>query len=315
MDHVFTARAKRGDGFSASPGPVRFLAVPTGASVPQPAHQMRKADWFRDVMAAAGGVSGGGIAKRGDVVIYVHGFNTAPGDMLARLRKLKVALAGNGYRGTVIGFDWPSAGRALNYLEDRKDAKATALALVDEGIATFAALQRPDCPIDVHVLAHSMGCYVVREAFDDADDRPAVAARSWSVSQVMLVAADLSVASLSAGNPKSSSLYRHAVRVTHYHNPLDEVLSLSAIKRVGVSPRSGRVGMDAPLPPKAIDIYCGARFRAVAGPEPAVQTGHVWYFDDKQFLNDVALTVGGRLDRHEFPTRAPTDRGGLALRP
>jgi esterase/lipase superfamily enzyme len=315
MDHVFTARARRGDGFSARPGPVRFLAVPPGASVPQPAHQMRKGDWVRDVMTAAGGVSGGGIAKRGDVVIYVHGFNTNPGDMLARLRKLKVALAKNGYRGTVIGFDWPSAGQALNYLEDRKDAKATALALVDEGIATFAAMQRPDCPIDVHVLAHSMGCYVVREAFDDADDRPAVAARSWSVSQVMLVAADLSVASLSAGNPKSSSLYRHAVRLTHYHNPLDEVLSLSSVKRVGVTPRSGRVGMDVPLPPKAIDIYCGARFRAVAGPEPAVQTGHTWYFDDPTFLQDVALTVAGKVDRHEFPTRAPTDRGGLALRP
>jgi esterase/lipase superfamily enzyme len=94
------------------------------------------------------------------------------------LRKLRVALRGQGFRGTVIGFDWPSAGQALNYLEDRKDAKATALALVDEGIATFAALQRQDCPIHVHVLAHSMGCYVVREAFDDADDRPAIAARS-----------------------------------------------------------------------------------------------------------------------------------------
>jgi hypothetical protein len=46
-----------------------------------------------------------------------------------------------------------------------------------------------------------------------------------------------------------------------------------------------------------------------------VQTGHTWYFDDPTFLQDVALTVAGRLDRLEFPTRAPTDRGGLGLRP
>lgn len=315
MDHVFTARALRRGAFADSPGPVRFLEVPPGADAPLPGHRMGKADWVRAVMQAAGGTPGAGLPKRGDIVIYVHGFNTEPGDMLRRLRKLKAALAGNGYRGTVIGFDWPSAGQALNYLEDRKDAKASALALVDEGISTFAALQRPDCPIDVHVLAHSMGCYVVREAFDDADDRPAVAARSWSVSQVLLVAADLSVSSLSAGSAKSSSLYRHAVRVTHYHNPLDEVLSLSAVKRLGVSPRSGRVGMERPLPPKAVDIYCGARFRAVAGPEPGLQAGHTWYFDDPVFLRDVALTVAGRLDRHELPTRAPTDRGGLGLVP
>ena len=56
----------------------------------------------------------------------------------------------------------------------------------------------------MHVLAHSMGAYVVREAFDDADDTADIAQKSWSVSQVMLVGVDVSVASLAAGNPKSS---------------------------------------------------------------------------------------------------------------
>ena len=60
----------------------------------------------------------------------------------------------------------------------------------------------PACKIDMHVLAHSMVAYVVREAFDDVDDTADIAQKSWSVSQVMLVGADVSVASLSAGNPK-----------------------------------------------------------------------------------------------------------------
>lgn len=34
----------------------------------------------------------------------------------------------------------------------------------------------------VHVLAYSMGAFVVREAFDDADDRRRIAAVNWTVS-------------------------------------------------------------------------------------------------------------------------------------
>ena len=45
----------------------------------------------------------------------------------------------------------------------------------------------------------------------------------------MLVGADVSVASLAAGNPKSSSLYRHRARLTNYHNPFDNALSVFAV--------------------------------------------------------------------------------------
>ena len=47
--------------------------------------------------------------------------------------------------------------------------------LVKHGIHAFAKLQEPACKIDMHVLAHSMGAYVVREAFDDADDTADIA--------------------------------------------------------------------------------------------------------------------------------------------
>lgn len=133
--------------------------------------------------------------SRGDIVVYVHGYNNSQETMLARHRRIRQGLESHGFEGVVVSFDWPSADSALNYLEDRTDAKQTALRLVDEGIAAFAALQRPDCRINLHLLAHSMGAFVVREAFDDADDRPAIAAHSWSVSQVILVAADISSAS------------------------------------------------------------------------------------------------------------------------
>ena len=219
----------------------------------------------------------------------------------------------NGFDGVVVSFDWPSADYVLNYLEDRHDAKKSALMLVKHGIHAFAKMQEPACKIDMHVLAHSMGAYVVREAFDDADDTADIAQKSWSVSQVMLVGADVSVASLSAGNPKSSSLYRNCARLTNYHNPFDNALSVSAVKRIGVAPRAGRRGLEAPLHDKVADVHCGEyyenRFR-----DESFNHGHTWYFDDTHFLQDVYLTICGEIDRVSIPTRTKTRDGELALR-
>jgi hypothetical protein len=102
----------------------------------------------------------------------------------------------------------------------------------------------------------------------------------------MLVGADVSVVSLSAGNPKSSSLYRHCARLTKYHNPFDNALSVSAVKRIGVAPRAGTRGLESPLHEKTADVHCGEyyvhRFR-----EESLNHGHTWYFDDTHFLQDV----------------------------
>ena len=145
----------------------------------------------------------------------------------------------------MVGFDWPAATSALNYLEDRMDAKTTAFRLVSEGIANFARMQRSDCYLNLDSLAHSTGASVVREAFEDADDRPGVAQQSWSVRQVMLLSGDVSAGGMAEGASKSSSLYRHCVRLTNYSNPFDNVLSLSDIERIGVAPRVGRQGSGA----------------------------------------------------------------------
>lgn len=313
MDYVFCVRNKSGSSFGNEPGATHFLTVPENTNTPSFAHKVTKTNWIKKVLADAQSGTQNGMPV-GDILFYVHGFNTEQKVMIERHRKIRAGLAANGYKGVVVSFDWPSADSALNYLEDRKDAKKTAFRLVDEGIKPFAALQRPDCRINMHILAHSMGCYVVREAFDDADDRPAVAAKSWSVSQIMLVSGDLSAKSLQDGNPKSSSLYRHCVRLTNYYNPLDDVLSVSSVKRIGVAPRVGRVGLPDDPPEKAVNMYCGKYFkdnRSNFG--TGITAGHTWYFDDPKFLEDVSHTVRGELDRHEFPTRAKTSQGNLGL--
>jgi hypothetical protein len=314
MDHVFCARNLKGGSFGTNPGPTRFLAVPAAAKAHEPGHATPRRQWFDAVLAEAkSGVNPSTGRDTGDIVIYVHGFNTDAKVMLDRHRRIRKGLEALGYRGAVVSFDWPCADSALNYLEDRTDAKTTAMRLVSDAIAPFSRFIDQGCEINVHVLAHSMGCFVVREAFDDADDRPAVAATSWTISQVMFCAADVSTDSMGT-TAKSSSLYRHCVRLTNYASPYDAVLSISNVKRVGVSPRVGRTGLPAGAPAKAVNVDCGTYYDQHREDFAGIPNAdHAWYFYDPTFLRDVHLTVQGVIDRAVFPTRIVTP-GGLVMK-
>ena len=311
MEFVITVRNVVKGRFGSEPGPTRFLKVPEDA-VPDPSHRVGGKAWVDELIARAHApadpVTGKGC---GDVTVLVHGYSTSPAEIVARHRQLKLDLAVAGYRGQLVSFDWPSDDHALNYLEDRVDAKLTALKLVDDGIALLAATQYRGCELNVHVVAHSMGCYVLREAFDDADDRPRIAASNWTVSQICFVAADVSRASMSAGDARSRSLYRHCTRLTNYHNPYDEVLKLSDVKRAGVAPRAGRRGLPDDRPPMAVSVDCGAHFYATHA--TTADNGHSWYFRDPVFIADLAQTLAGNRDREVIGARSPLPEGRLAL--
>jgi esterase/lipase superfamily enzyme len=302
-DFVISVRNVKAGQFGTEPGVTRFLLVPPGED-PVPGQAIPKQKWVEAVMEAASGSQEDRSA--GDILVFVHGYNTSPADMIARHRQVLSNLKAQGYQGALVSFDWPSDDVAFKYLEDRSDAKLTALRLVDDCISLLAACQLQDCQTNLHVLAHSMGAYVVREAFSDADDRRRLAVVNWMVSQMMLVAGDISSSSLSEGNPLSASLFRHCLRLTNYWSPYDIALKLSNAKRVNLGPRVGRVGLPANAPLKAVDVDCGAYYHQLtAGNDPEVRPGysHSWYFGDPVFCQDVVLTIEGNIGRDRFPTR------------
>ncbi len=157
MDYVFSVRSTKGGAFSNEPGASRFLEVPDTATDLVPEQKITKTSWVNKVIELSKSGTHAGVSE-GEIVVYVHGFNNDTRAVLRRQRAIKRGLKANGFNGVVIAFDWPSADSALNYLEDRLDAKETAFRLVTEGIRSFAALQEPDCRINTHVVAHSMGC-------------------------------------------------------------------------------------------------------------------------------------------------------------
>lgn len=318
-DYVITARnllRGRRD-FGNDPGPVHYLEVPDGAPI-QPSQAIRRADWVRKVSDLSDRRRDPSGAMRGDVLVFIHGFDNEPPIVLERHRRLRHDLPGYGYRGAVVSFDWPSGDIALAYLDDRAKAKTTALLLVDDCIQLFAILQnRPECNINVHLLAHSMGAFVVREAFDDADDRRNVASANWTASQLVLIAGDISAASLELDNPESASLYRHCIRLTNYSNPFDEVLQISNVKRVGLAPRVGRVGLPASTPPKALNVDCGEYYQQMRKVRPAGDiignASHSWHIGDPVFTEDLAHTLNGDLDRSAIRTRQGLPNGRFKL--
>lgn len=304
-DHIICMRnLDAGGAFGSEPNETRYLRVPSNQN-PRPDHQIDVQSWLNHV-CEEGKTGTDPMTKRplGDILVFVHGYNNSPRDVIQRHRQLKANLAQAGWQGAVISFDWPSAESALNYLEDREDAKFTALALVRDGIVHLAQAQTTGCQLNVHLLGHSMGAYVIREAFDDADDRPAIAAMNWTVSQVCMIGADISSESMGVGNARSASLYRHAVRITNYFTPYDGILKLSNTKRAGTAPRLGRVGLPTAIPTKAADIDCGPYFSVTYGARAdASMYAHGWYIDDMVFINDLALTLQGDIDRNRLPTR------------
>ncbi len=320
--YMICARATRGGDFIPEPGPSRYLKIPEG-ELPCPRHAIARKQWVRELRAAAtwGTDARRGDGERGDLLVFVHGYNNDLDIIRKRHAQLEADLQGVGFKGALLTFCWPSNDIGLNYLEDRHDAKHSAMQLVTDGIKLLSAHQAPGCTINIHLLGHSTGAYVIREAFDDADDC-ALPNNAWSVSQVVFIGADVSAGSMSADTATTASLYRHCYRLTNYSNRHDAVLKLSNAKRVGVAPRVGRVGLPADAPAKAVDVDCSEYFQQLASDkalrerDQAAELGafdHSWHIGNRRFATDLFETLKGDLDRSVIPTRRMGEKGELVL--
>src|SRR5262245_9560873 len=93
LDYVITTRAVKQGAFTAEPGPVKFLRVPANADIPSPDHAAGGKsdinDWFKEVQGLADGDENPmSISPKGDVLIFVHGFNNSLDIIMKRQRQL-----------------------------------------------------------------------------------------------------------------------------------------------------------------------------------------------------------------------------------
>lgn len=266
--------------------------------------QVRTPDvWAKKVIAEARkGVAKGAF---GNILVFVHGYATNQDTVMRRHRRLRDDLRAAAFKGIVVSFDWPSGDVSAFYLEDLVDANRSAFQLVSDGIMLLARYQEPDCEINIHILAHSMGAYVTREAFKTADDADDLAGKTWHVSQIMLIAGDISARSLRATDQRCEGLYRSCTRLTNYSSRHDDVLGLSNFKRAGVAPRAGRIGLPDGACGHAVNVDCSDYWTTIPADQPVIGSReHSWHIGDPVFTRDMLDTMNG-VDRASGATREP----------
>ena len=313
-DYIFSARNLNDNAFGDEvDANVHYIMMPDdGAASVSPKYIVTQKDWMLSLIAPDNDAD-----KLEDILIYVHGYNDNETNILTNHRVIKKGLERINYKGKVVSFDWPCGNNALMYLPDRHKAKLTAMQLVNSGIALLARQQDKNCTINVHVLAHSTGAYVVREAFDDADDTNEVStgvntgisvnASNWMVTQMVFISGDVAASSMSDGGC-ANSIYKHSIRVTNYSNPYDKVLALSNVKRAGFENRVGRIGLPLDAPVKAVNVNNGPYFNTIKNAKPGtdISFSHSWYFNstyNQVFMQDLLYTIHGEIDRNYIPTR------------
>lgn len=190
-----------------------------------------------------------------DTVVFIHGYNVSFAEALTSAARLKRNFSNHnkGPGVNVVLFSWPSDGSMMPYIayaNDRQDAAASgpafARGLLKLGDFLRGMTPEQACGRRVHLVAHSMGNYVlrhtVREYVAQSQGRPA---RLFD--QMFLMAADEDDDAFEH-EYKLKLLPRLAKRVNVYFNNEDMAMAISD-KTKG---NPDRLGDDGPRIPRGV---------------------------------------------------------------
>lgn len=230
-----------------------------------------------------------------DTLIFIHGFNVSFMGALEAGADLAREVKVEGRALNVVVFSWPSDGAMvpyMSYYSDREDARASgpAVARAFLKLRTFLTetLTKDNfCKRRLHILAHSMGAYVLRQGLQAiiAKD-PKSLTRLFD--QILLASPDEDDDTFEYDS-KLKQLPNLGRQVTVYHNPHDRALLISGSTKANPD----RLGSDGPrlidqLPKKVVVVDC----RAIAMVDPVAQ--HSYYIHSPVLSRDIALVMEGQ---------------------
>jgi esterase/lipase superfamily enzyme len=231
--------------------------------------------------------------KSVDTIVYVHGYNVSFQEAVLAAAQLKRNFAHlQGGKGVnVVLFSWPSDGSMMPYVayaNDRQDAAASgpAFARAFLKLSDFLRGSTPEeaCEQRIHLVAHSMGNYVMRHALQEiVRQSPGRPPRLFD--QIFLMAADEDDDAFEHDH-KLKSLPGLAKRVSVYFNNNDRAIAISD-KTKG---NPDRLGDDGPRLPRAIPgkvslIDCTGVVSGI--------TEHSYYNETKTVIADMAKVLLG----------------------
>lgn len=235
-----------------------------------------------------------------DTLVFIHGFNVTfngaieAGARLARDVRIRAGATDDGRPVNVVVFSWPSDGEAvpfMSYYSDREDARASGPALARTYLKLRDFLEQlrnvDRCDRSIHLMAHSMGAYVLRQGLQAALAKdPDGLVRIFD--QILLAAPDEDDDTFEQDS-KLKPLPRIGRQVTVYFNPSDRALVISD-KTKG---NPDRLGSDGPrlidmLPKKVVLVDC----RNVAGDADAL-VQHSYYARSRAMTFDIGAVLAG----------------------
>jgi esterase/lipase superfamily enzyme len=220
----------------------------------------------------------GRIGSNRDVLVYVHGFNTSYDE--ARFRLAQVVTDGR-FGGVPVLFTWPASGSLFDY----EAAKESASASRDQLAQTLMELaDLPDVG-RIHILAHSMGCWLTMEALhqDAVAGKPDLGGK---LGDVMLAAPDIDVGVFRSQIAKLSTSH---ISVLVSSN--DKALTLSR-HLAGDRPRVGSLDPSSAGDRAVLDSL-GVRVYDVSG-ESVGLVGHATFGDAPDVVKQIGATIGAK---------------------
>ena len=245
-----------------------------------------------------------------DVICYIHGFASDIETALERGAEIKDKFKVGGRDAEVFVFSWPADGRMmpwLSYFSDRDDARASGVAMARAVLKLRDFLahlgKERQCRQSLHLVAHSMGNYALRWAFQGL--RRELRGQVPRVfDNIFLMAADEDDDAFE--HDHKLRLLPELARAVHvYFSPDDRALIISDKTKNNPD----RLGSNGPrlregLPRKLVLVDC----RRVDVSEDDI-TNHQYYRLNPRVVTDVNLVLEG-LAPADMPTRSyiPEDR-------
>jgi len=229
-----------------------------------------------------------------DTLVFIPGFNVTFTGALDAAARLADGVVVEGRRVNVVLFSWPSDGQAvplMSYYSDREDARASGPALARAYLKLRDYLLKLDsqeyCQRRLHLLAHSMGAYVLRQGLQALIAKEPGALNRF-FEQILLAAPDEDDDTFEHDS-KLQLLPKLARQVTVYFNPNDRALLISDKTKSNPD----RLGSDGPrlidmIPKKIVLVDC----RNVAGDaDPLVL--HSYYIRSPAMARDLTEVLRG----------------------
>ena len=229
-----------------------------------------------------------------DTIVFIHGFNVTFEEALKAASQLSSQILVDGKPINVVLFSWPSDGKAvpwMSYYSDRDDARSSGAAVARAFLKLIDFLlkipEKDVCGRSLHLLAHSMGNYVLRlglQALIAKDPRKLLRV----FSEIVLAAPDEDDDAFET-DAKLRLLPRLGRRVTVYHNETDRAMLVSDKTKANPD----RLGADGPrmldlLPKKVVVVDCS---RVAASADALAR--HTYFVNCPPVSADLLATLDG----------------------